>query len=192
MWDDQERLPGSFANRRAAAEFRVAFVFMVLALVGVVVCAAMVLSGTATIVGAGALVFVAVAAKHFFDDRLGIGIRWGKGGSGEAAVGELLEELRADGYRVEHDLDHIVPGNVDHLVRSPTRAFMVETKFRAYHDRDIPKARRDAATIARRLGISWVQPIICLATRSYGPLNVRGVIVVGLDQLLPFIRSTQP
>ena len=165
--------------------------FLVLVLAGVVVCAAMLISGTSTVVGAVSLIFVAVAAKHFFDDRLGIGIRWGKGGNAEAAVGELLETLRADGYTVEHDLEHLVPGNVDHLLRSPTRAFMVETKFRAYADRDIPKAKRVAAAIARRRSIPWVQPIICLATRSYGPLHVRGVIVVGLDQLLPYIRSTQ-
>jgi len=51
---------------------------------------------------------------------------------GERAVGEELEPLRAEGYRVFHD----VPGdggdfNLDHVVVGPTGLFVVETKTRS-------------------------------------------------------------
>jgi hypothetical protein len=188
--DDWKRAAGAFAKAREASELRVAFVFFVLVLAGLAVFAAMLLSGTATAIGALALIFVAIAAKQFFDDRLATATRWGKGGNAEAAVGALLESLLSEGFTVLHDLEHVVPGNVDHVVRAPTGAmYMVETKFRSYRDNDIPKAKRDAATLAATAGVRLVQPVICLATRSYGPCHVRGVVVVGRGQLLPYLRS---
>lgn len=190
MADDWQRKAGSFAKRREAVELRVAFVFLVLVFAGLIVCAAMLLSGTATVIGAFALLFVAVAAQQFFDDRLRAAIRWGKGGNAEASIGALLESLRVEGFTVLHDLEHVVGGNVDHVVRDPMRRmFMIETKFRSYQDKDIPKAKRVAATVAATAGARWVQPVICLATRSYGPRHVRGVVVVGRDQLLSYLRS---
>ena len=149
----------------------------------------MLLSGTSTALAAAALVFVGFAARHFFDERLTAGTRWGKGGNAERAVGNLLEELRQEGFCVEHDLDNLVAGNVDHLLWKGDCFFLIETKFRSYRDRDVPKAKRDAAAVARRVRVRWVQPVICLATRSYGPRDVRGVAVVGLEQLLPYLRS---
>jgi hypothetical protein len=106
-----ENRPGSFAKRRALSQFRVALVFLVLGLAAAAASAAMLLSGTSTAIGAAALVFVGVAAKHFFDERLALGVRWGKGGNAEQAVGSLLDELRQDGFIVEHDLDDVVAGN---------------------------------------------------------------------------------
>jgi hypothetical protein len=184
-----ENRPGSFAKRRALSQFRVALVFLVLGLAAAAASAAMLLSGTSTAIGAAALVFVGVAAKHFFDERLALGVRWGKGGNAEQAVGSLLDELRQDGFIVEHDLDDVVAGNVDHLLRKGDCVFLVETKFCSYVDRDLRKARRDAAQVARRRQVRWVQPIICLATRTYGPRKVGRVVVLGLDELLPYLRS---
>ena len=56
--------------------------------------------------------------------RLALGL------SGEKAVAEKLDELRAHGYHVIHD----IPGdsfNVDHVVVGPTGVFVIETKTRS-------------------------------------------------------------
>jgi hypothetical protein len=50
-----------------------------------------------------------------------------RGLEGERAVGQLLEELRAHGFEVLHD----IPGdghNVDHVLVGPTGVFVIETK----------------------------------------------------------------
>ena len=52
------------------------------------------------------------------------------GREGERAVGEALDDLRAAGYRVFHD----VPGdgfNVDHVLIGPGGVFVIETKTRS-------------------------------------------------------------
>lgn len=46
---------------------------------------------------------------------------------GERAVGQFLEEMRADGYRVFHDLIG-EDFNVDHLLIGPAGVFTIETK----------------------------------------------------------------
>ena len=49
------------------------------------------------------------------------------GRDGERVVGQLLEELRADGYEVLHD----IPGdgyNIDHALVGPSGVFAIETK----------------------------------------------------------------
>lgn len=186
---DVDRKPGVFAKGRETLDFRVAFIFLVFVVAGVLVSAALLLTDTSGVAAALALIFVALAARHFFEIRLESGVRWGKGGNAEAAVGTDLESLRADGYIVMHDLEHVVPGNVDHLISGPTGAFMIETKFRCYEDSDIPKAKRVAQAIAQQLEAPWVQPVICVATRSYGPRMVKGVAVVGRQQLLPYVRA---
>ena len=186
---DVDRKPGDFVRGRASDDFRVALVFLVLVVSVCFVSAALLLTGAAGAAAAVGLLFVTFAAKRFFENRLDSGINWGKGGNAEAAVGTDLESLRVDGYIVMHDLEHVVPGNVDHLISGPTGAFMIETKFKSYKDSDIPKAKRVAQTIAHQLEASWVQPVICVATRSYGPRMVNGVAVVGRQQLLPYVRA---
>lgn len=150
---------------------------------------ALLLAGSAGVISSLALLAAAYVANLFAGERLESAIRWRKGGNGEAKVGALLDTLRHEEFVVMHDLDKVVAGNIDHLVVGPTGAFMVETKFRRYDDRDLPKAKRTAAMLANELGSAWVQPVICFATRSYGPRNVRGVTVVGVDGLLSYIRS---
>lgn len=55
--------------------------------------------------------------------QIGLGYR------GEQTVGHMLEQLRADGYHVFHD----IPGNgfnVDHVIVGPGGVFVIETKAR--------------------------------------------------------------
>jgi len=49
------------------------------------------------------------------------------GRDGERVVGQLLEELRADGAVVFHDIN-TSKGNIDHIIVSPKGVFTVETK----------------------------------------------------------------
>jgi hypothetical protein len=55
-----------------------------------------------------------------------------RGERGELKVGEVLDELRAWGYRVFHDLQR--DGfNIDHAIVGPAGVFAIETKFRSGH-----------------------------------------------------------
>ena len=50
-----------------------------------------------------------------------------RGSKGEKVVGQLLEQFRADGFKVFHD----IPGsgfNIDHVIVGPQGAFTIETK----------------------------------------------------------------
>jgi hypothetical protein len=184
-----ERKPGRFAKSRESSDRRIALVFGVCLITATVLCVALAVWGLSGVIPAVALLAVAYAARQFADHRLDSRIRWGKGGNAEIKVGEALELLRADGYVVMHDLDKVVPGNVDHLVSGPNGVFMVETKFKSYRHTDLPKARYVAKTIAHELDMRWVQPVVCLATRTYGPKIVGKVAVVGFEQLIPYIQS---
>lgn len=186
---DSERPPGSFAKGREASYRRVAFVLLVLVLVTGLFSCALVLTGSLGFVPAVAVVAGTFAASRLFGLRLDQALRWGKGGNAEIAVGAELELLRHEGYAVMHDLDRVVAGNVDHFVSGASGAFMIETKFRTYAPRDIPKAKRVAKLLAHDIGVSWIQPVICCAKRNYGPRVVKGVAVVGRAQLLPYLRS---
>lgn len=186
---DVDRRPGFFAKSREATHLRVAVVFVAVVLAAGVLALTLILTRTASIITSGGLIFIGLAAHHFFGARLDQGITWGKGGNAEAAVGAELELLRIERFTVMHDLENVVPGNVDHVVSGPTGVFMIETKFRRYEQSALRKARRDAFAVARELETRWVQPVICVATRSYGPRMVEGVAIVGRKQLLPYIRS---
>lgn len=187
---DVEREPGGFAKGREAAEYRRTLIFGCLLGASVIVAFALLVAGASGVVSALVLLSVAVVANRFANEHLDAGIRWGKGANGEVKVGRALECLRHEGYIVMHDLDKMVVGNIDHLVSGPTGAFMVETKFRRYDsDRDLAKARRAAQLVAEELQTTWVQPVMCFATRSYGPRTVKGVTVLGVSELVQYIRS---
>lgn len=47
---------------------------------------------------------------------------------GERAIGELIEDLRKNGYQVFHDLDTGKQGNIDHALIGPAGVFALETK----------------------------------------------------------------
>ena len=185
---DLDRRPGDFALRRGGKATRVAAVFTGIVVIAATLPLVLIALGAFGLVSAIGVLAIAGLAKVFADDRLDAALPWLKGGNAEVAIGEALEELRREQFVVMHDLDKVVWGNVDHLASGRTGVFMVETKFRSYRDADLGKAKRVAATIGNELGV-WVTPIICLATRDYGPRRHQRVAIVGREQLLPFIRA---
>src|SRR5690348_16911647 len=54
---------------------------------------------------------------------------YARGAEGEEAVGELLEGLREQGWRVIHDVS-FGRGNIDHIIVGPGGIFTIETKSR--------------------------------------------------------------
>jgi hypothetical protein len=80
------------------------------------------------------LLFLAVAASGVciivFSRLFRAFRRLNRGERGELRVAEVLDDLRASGYRAFHDL--VRDGfNIDHVVVGPAGVFAVETKFRS-------------------------------------------------------------
>lgn len=76
-----------------------------------------------------AIVFCSYNIMKLFAERA----NWDLGRQGEIEVSNYLDELRAKGYGVFHDIqcnENISPFNVDHLVVSPHGIFIIETKTR--------------------------------------------------------------
>ena len=67
----------------------------------------------------------------------------------------VLDGLIQDSYRVLHDLENVLPGNVDHVVSGPTGVFLIETKSNGFQTRDLD-ARSAPELIACELGVRWV------------------------------------
>ena len=112
-----------------------------------------------------------------------------KGRSGEAVVGEALEELRWERYIVLHDVPFAGKGNIDHLVSGPNGVFLVEAKFGSYLPVHLKKAKRQAATLSGDLGVQ-VTPVLCVGpSEGDHPYRHAGVQVLGFDVLLPWIRA---
>jgi hypothetical protein len=71
-----------------------------------------------------------VVAAVWFRRLLPIARRLNRGERGELHVADVLEELRADGYKPIHDI--IGDGfNVDHVLVGPGGVFAIETKYRS-------------------------------------------------------------
>lgn len=70
------------------------------------------------------------------------------GRDGEREVGQALEELRANGYAIFHDIvgDNF---NVDHVVVTPFGIFVVETKTYSMSTRGLQKITFDGRTITQ-------------------------------------------
>jgi hypothetical protein len=183
--------PGAFARRRArrlergAAFLGLATIALGGTLVGLLVTG--VVSGAVAVVLGLATVVATLLLEGRASERLDEFGRWHKGATGEEAVGRVLGSLPPE-YVVTHDLEMPGEGNVDHLVRGPTGVFLVETKYRAYNPKHVTKAKRQAAKLHAELGV-WVTPVICLASRSYAPRSHARVIVLGRDQLVPWILA---
>jgi hypothetical protein len=79
-----------------------------------------------TVVAIGSALFLAVKAKRSFDRRNLLMLA----AEGERAVGEELNQLMLQGYRVYHDFpaDHF---NIDHVVIGSRGVFAMETKTRS-------------------------------------------------------------
>jgi hypothetical protein len=114
--------------------------------------------------------------------------RWRLGARAEQAIGELLDELRGEGFIVMHDIEQEFEGNIDHLVSGPTGVFMIESKAKGYPDEALLKARRQAAKIHDDLD-SWVVPVICIHERDREPFRHEKVWIVPAQHLLNWIRA---
>jgi hypothetical protein len=89
---------------------------------------------------------------------------------------------------VMHDIEQAGEGNIDHLVSGPSGVFMIETKLRSYNERQLSKAKRQAAKLHDELDV-WVTPVICLAERTgeRPPYKHAGVWIVRRDQLVGWL-----
>lgn len=80
------------------------------------------------------------------------------GGDGERLVGEMLEQLRAKGYRVFHD----VPGdgfNIDHVIVGAAGVFTIETKTRSKPPRGRSSIVYDGDTVRIGNGAPTNKPL---------------------------------
>jgi len=109
------------------------------------------------------------------------------GRDGERLVGQMLEQLRAKGYRVFHD----IPGpsfNIDHAIVGPAGIFAIETKSRTkpmsgsskvlYDGNSIQIAGRQAVNQPLRQVRAQARWLTALVNRdSTAKYNVRPVLV---------------
>ena len=95
------------------------------------------LSGDAQLAALAAAVLALLASLFIVTRRLVAGIdTWRNtnlGYFGERIVGEALDPLKAEGFRVFHDVpagDTKTPFNLDHVIVGPSGVFAIETKTR--------------------------------------------------------------
>jgi hypothetical protein len=78
---------------------------------------------------------------------------WSQGAEGEEVVGDVLEGLAGEGWRVIHDVS-FGRGNIDHIAVGPGGVFTIETKSRGgriFVDRLEPKMVAQAYAEKRKL-----------------------------------------
>lgn len=106
---------------------------------------------------------------------------------GERTVGQALEELRAHGYQVFHD----IPGthfNIDHVIVGPTGIYTIETKTRSKPARGNPKITYDGDNLwgdggweknedvlQARAQASWLADLLNQSRRT--KISVRPVVL---------------
>jgi hypothetical protein len=184
---DVFRQPAEYATAEADRRARTIYAAFVFYAVFVLGWMAMSLTGhlspwTMLLVPLGALAVKPTADAYV--DRL---LNWQRGAVAERAVGEVLNQLRYEGWIVMHDVEQEHEGNVDHLISGPGGVFMVETKWRRYEEHHLVKARRQAAKLHDELGI-WVTPVIALCERKKpDPFKTKGVWVVPRQSLLDWL-----
>ena len=146
---------------------------------------------------------------------------WAAGADGERRTAEVLATL-GSGWKALHDRllwPGLTDSNVDHIVVGPGGIFVIDTKNRAgditvyqnglyQHSFDASGARVSrnmqgelgkvtwtAGEMTRRLGVQVI-PVICLAGSRSGDLKgvqfVQDVTVVGIDQLVGWLRAQAP
>ena len=181
------RPAGDYASRRARRESVRSGLLMLVMLLGI---AAALLALRLHHPAAFALPLVAFAllAGLLGDRRSKRAGPWSLGAQSEIAVGDVLDDLRCDGFVVMHDFEQSGEGNVDHLVSGPTGVFMIETKRSGYGERDLKKARRQAAKLHGELG-TWITPVICLDRRDQKPFRHDRVWIVGRSYLCEWIGA---
>ncbi|MEY4706020.1 MAG: hypothetical protein RL042_2225 [Nitrospirota bacterium] len=93
------------------------------------------------------------------------------GREGELVVGQMLELLRGNGYRVFHD----IPGagfNIDHAIVGPAGIFMIETKMRTKPMGGSPKIFYDGTAIRIKNGRSFQKPLKQARTQAQWLANL--------------------
>jgi hypothetical protein len=185
---DVDRRPGAWVAWKAARHSRAVWIAVILVAVVAVGALALALSGHATIIG-GLAVFVAIGLLKLVGDRqVDLAVRFRRGAAAERSVGETLNQLRGGGFIVMHDVEQAGEGNIDHIVSGPTGVFMIETKSRRYENKDLRKARRQAAKLHDELGV-WVTPVICLHRRAGDPFRHDRVWILPQPVILDWIRA---
>lgn len=188
---DVERRPAGWVSRQAA---RHEILFWTAGLSMLAACAVVVVvehdhpGQRIGAVSALALVLLFVALRPHAVQWADTVLDWRKGAVAERAVGELLSELGREGWIVMHDLAQDGRGNIDHLISGPNGVYLVETKYRRYADRDLPKVKWRAARLNREVGV-WVTPVICLFDRSGNPFHAGGVAVIPRQHLLEWLHA---
>jgi len=123
-------------DEKSTLEFFIAFALPLL--VGIALAwVAVHLSGSTQLIALGAALIGLLASLFYVTRRLIAGIEtWRNtnlGYFGERIVGEALDPLKAEGFRVFHDVpagDGKTPFNLDHVVIGPAGVFAIETKTR--------------------------------------------------------------
>jgi Nuclease-related domain len=185
---DLDKVPGEWVNRQAnRREWRIWLtggVFMLVA--GLML--ALALGHRLSIAASAVLLAVVLAAKPHADRYADLHLRLLRGAVAEREVGETLNALTHEGWVVMHDLEQAGEGNIDHLVSGPGGVFLVETKSRRYVDRDLTKAKRQAARLHDELGV-FVTPVICLHTRDGQPFRTNKTWVVPRQKIVGWLRG---
>ena len=147
------------------------------------------MSGQAGAIVSALLLIAMLLTKTYISIGFEIAELKHRGAAAEEAVGAVLDCLIEDGYRILHDLEHVLPGNVDHVVSGPTGVFLVETKSNGFARRDLGRTKNAARLLAQELDVRWVVPVICLHRRPDVHWTQERVAVVGISRLAAFIRA---
>jgi len=185
---DVERRPGTWVAAQARRRGRLIWIGAAIffAVTGVIL--ALAIGHRLSIAASMLFLLVVVAVKPHADRHADNYLRWLRGARAEESVGETLDELRREGWILMHDVEQDREGNIDHIASGPNGVFMIETKLRRYEDRDLVKAKRQAATLHDELAV-WVTPVICLHTRRGNAFRMQGVWVVPQLGLLDWLRQ---
>ena len=188
---DVYRRPGTWVSKQATKHRNRVLVAAVLLFVGSCIGLILKLSHHPRLAVAVSAVFLVLALVVWrrLDRKTREAVNWLRGARAEEAIGELLNQLRSEGFIVMHDVEQAYEGNIDHIVSGPTGVFMIESKARRYNDDAPRKARRQAKKLSIELDAKWVGPVICLNKRDRKPFQHEGVWIVPKQHLLDWIRA---
>lgn len=111
------------------------------------------------------------------------------GGEAEIRVAGVLEQFRAQGWDVVHDVKKDWGGNVDHLVLGPKVAFAIETKSGRESARARGQALSGAAWAKQKYGRPWVNAVLCVLTDPpTSPRKVGQAWVTSIADLGPLLK----
>jgi hypothetical protein len=125
-------------------------------------------------------------AKEAADDAF----NWLLGARAESAVGRSLEQLRKEGWLVVHGYSRGRLGDIDHVACGPGGVYAIETKSYRFRRGDLRRTAWNAAWLKRKLGVSWVDGVLCVNEQRVASREGQ-VWVVGHDELVDWIRARQ-